>query len=231
MNNILSYEQVLLEQREKGPNDMLFGATVYNNYENALKALDAGADPNYIAPKSGNTAIAQAVKSGNLDLVKLMLDRGADVDLTHKEIGYKMTPLMFATQNGDIDMVKLLLDHGANPNAKSVSNISALAYAVEKHKTHDHDIRLLELLLDAGADPTAPLSRFSALTFDVVDYAAEQGNIKAIETIFTRSRNSMLRFKDEEKLTRFFKQMGYEVPDSVLERWRKISRGKNMFGV
>ena len=45
---------------------------------------------------------------GHLDVVRLLLDKGAKVDLGKKD-GW--TPLMSASKNGHLDVVRLLKDH------------------------------------------------------------------------------------------------------------------------
>lgn len=72
-------------------------------------ALDSGADVNEI---DGVTALYVAVEAGNIELTKLLIDRGADVNLPVK---FKRTPLYAAAFGGFPDLVKLLLDSGADP--------------------------------------------------------------------------------------------------------------------
>ena len=72
-------------------------------------ALDNGADINEL---DGVTALYIAVEAGNIDLAKLLIDRGADVNLPVK---FKRTPLYAAAFGGFPDLVKLLLDSGADP--------------------------------------------------------------------------------------------------------------------
>jgi ankyrin repeat protein len=64
----------------------------------------------------GHTALFYAASNGQLEVVKLLLEKGAGADIDGKN--HNGTPLLFAAQNGDIDVVKLLLAKGANPNAE-----------------------------------------------------------------------------------------------------------------
>ncbi|HKX61427.1 MAG TPA: ankyrin repeat domain-containing protein, partial [Verrucomicrobiae bacterium] len=64
----------------------------------------------------GNTALHLAArKPGNHRTVRLLLDRGADVNATNI---FGATALMAAAAAGDLDSVRLLLDCGANINAR-----------------------------------------------------------------------------------------------------------------
>lgn len=63
------------------------------------------------------TYLGLAIDSGNLELVKLMLDNGADPDFVfkHKDISPDVTPpLLVAVDSGNLEMVKLLVEAGAN---------------------------------------------------------------------------------------------------------------------
>jgi hypothetical protein len=51
----------------------------------------------------------------NIEIVKLLLDKGADVNLTDK---YGNTPLHLAASDGHIEIVKLLLEKGSDVNSK-----------------------------------------------------------------------------------------------------------------
>lgn len=53
---------------------------------------------------------------GHVDVVKLLLDRGADINTKDKEAG--STPLHGASSLGYVDVIKLLLEKGADINAK-----------------------------------------------------------------------------------------------------------------
>lgn len=69
-------------------------------------------NPKYLVPESLNRAIFEAVDVGNVHIVKLLLEKGADVNL---EVGDDSATLLYiATEKGRKDMVQLLLENGAN---------------------------------------------------------------------------------------------------------------------
>lgn len=70
-------------------------------------------DPDYIADGMG-TRLHHAAMIGDLETVKYLLDKGADVHVSDSNGG---TALLAATFTCREDIVVLLLAHGANPNA------------------------------------------------------------------------------------------------------------------
>lgn len=74
-------------------------------------ALDAGAEVD--EQGGGVTALYVASEAGNVELARLLIDRGADVDLLVK---FQRTPLYGAITTDHPDVVRLLLDSGADPN-------------------------------------------------------------------------------------------------------------------
>jgi ankyrin repeat protein len=88
----------------------------------------------------------------HLDIVKLLLDHGADPNLDYGfSNAWPITPLSNAVASGDFEIVKLLCEHGAKLNvAIGKNHDSAFHYAVAYH-----DAPLVKLLLQHKADPNA----------------------------------------------------------------------------
>lgn len=93
--------------------------------------------------QSDETALMIASLRGNLDLVKLLVYRGADVNKT----GW--TPLHYAASGGHTQVMRFLLDKNAYIDAASPSGNTPLMMAV-LYGSEDS----VELLLAHGADPT-----------------------------------------------------------------------------
>ncbi|WP_342189704.1 ankyrin repeat domain-containing protein [Spiroplasma endosymbiont of Dilophus febrilis] len=99
--------------------------------------IDAGTtdiNPQY---KNSLSLLYYAIDTGDIQIVKLLIDNGADVNFQDEN---GLTPLHFAIENaidtGDIQIVKLLIDNGADPNVLDCNNdfISPLHYAIIKNK-------------------------------------------------------------------------------------------------
>ncbi|KAB1202840.1 hypothetical protein CJ030_MR8G024953 [Morella rubra] len=103
--------------------------------------LECGASP-ALPSDSGATALHHAAGIGEIELLRLLLSKGVDVD-SQSDAG---TPLMWAAGLEQQDSVKVLLEHHANPNAETDDSITPLASAVAAGS-----LACLELLIQAGA--------------------------------------------------------------------------------
>nr|WP_245643702.1 ankyrin repeat domain-containing protein [Paraburkholderia oxyphila] len=113
--------------------------------------------------KAGENALMLASLNGDMELVKLLITKGAEVnkqgwtalhyaaangqdDVAKLLIGYSAdvnalspngtTPLMMAARGDHMSTAKLLLDHGANLNAKNQIGMNALDFA-KQYKAPD----------------------------------------------------------------------------------------------
>jgi outer membrane protein assembly factor BamB len=94
-------------------------------------ALDKGADVN-AKSRYGATALSFAADKGHTEVIRLLLDRKADINV--QDTFYSMRPLNMALMNEHIDAARLLLERGsmgapAALNAAVQRNDSALAKA------------------------------------------------------------------------------------------------------
>lgn len=82
--------------------------------------LNAGVDAN--TTFHGTSLICAATIHGNLDTVKLLLQRAANPNIGDTE---GISPIMHAVINEDIRMVRMLMQHGANPAQKAADGRDA----------------------------------------------------------------------------------------------------------
>jgi len=90
-----------------------------------------------------HTACSSSTSNGSLEVLKLLLKRGADGNACNK---WRETPLLIAANNGHRAAVEALLENGADPSMCSEAGWSALTFAA--HKGYDD---IVSLLLSAGA--------------------------------------------------------------------------------
>gem|GEM_PF-888537 len=122
----------------------LLTACQENNIGKVKKLLSEGVNPNAQDPQSGATALMLASEKGNKDIVELLLDRKALINL--KSINGR-TALYGAVMSGNIEVAKVLVAKGADINAEDLEGGTPLHAAV----TSD-DINSVEFLLAQGAN-------------------------------------------------------------------------------
>lgn len=122
-------------------------ASLLGRYDLVRTLLDGKASVQEKDECCGGTPLHSAAVSGNVELVSLLLSKGAKVD---SRSDHNVTPLMDACRNGKTGVAQLLLDKGADVNAASKKGWSPLMWAAEGGY-----IELVRLLLAKGADPRA----------------------------------------------------------------------------
>lgn len=171
----------------------LVSALINGHYDVAAFLINSGIDLT-LADKVGRTALYAAVDdhtmpSSNrpapkemdeqltsLDVIKLLLDKGAPIDARLREpipyrtkldrggdgvLGAGTTPLLRAAKAGDVAVVKMLLEQGADAKVATRNGVTAVAMAANvgtreedmtgRGKTQKQAIEVIKLLKDAGA--------------------------------------------------------------------------------
>ena len=103
--------------------------------------------PEYINIKDfmDQTALMIATGEGSIELVRILLENGANVNIQDNDDGH--TALMTASRRGYINIARMLIDAGADLEIKDESGDTALMYATTN--SHTETVRML---LDVGAD-------------------------------------------------------------------------------
>ncbi len=200
----------------------LLFAIINGHYDTAAMLLEKGADPN-ITDTAGMAALYAAVdmntlgevyghparpnssKVTALDLMKVLLERGANPNARLKSptlqrahtpgepaLGEGSTPLMRAAKNGDAATIRLLLDHGADLNARQKNGVTPLMFAAglgfgtgtfaNDFATPAELLECVKVLVAAGADVNAvseagqtPLHFGAQASDDIVKFLAANG--------------------------------------------------------
>lgn len=103
-----------------------------------------GANVNAVGYNGLVTALCLASITGNIELAKLLIECGANVNRIN---GLRATPLHWVCITGKIKLAKLLIEHGACVNAMGSYRETALHYTcVEGH------IKVAKLLVEKGGN-------------------------------------------------------------------------------
>ncbi len=108
------------------------------------KIIKAGIDVN-IKGQEGTIALIEAAQFNNLDIVRLLIKQGVDVNAIDNIVGW--TALMPTARNGHTDIINLLVKAGADINAIDKEGTTALVQAaIGGH------LDIIRVLIKAGAD-------------------------------------------------------------------------------
>lgn len=120
-------------------------------------------------PGSGSP-IKNAAARGHGEVVRFLLERGADPNLPEEGIAPDGHALHSAVVGGHIEIVRLLLEHGAHPNVEIESSADTLSAALGSagYSTRPNS-ELVELLCSHGASRAVHLLAYSG---DVLTAAA-----------------------------------------------------------
>ena len=132
------------------------------------------------------TALIAAIKNDHIDIVKILLDAGANPNLP------KSNDMSISGSSGDTalavavdyadntSLIQMLLSKKADPNIPNSLGLTPLMHAIKKNH-----FNVVLLLLNAGADPN-PKNRFGDTPLLL---AVKQGNVKIIEMLLSKRVN------------------------------------------
>ena len=124
-----------------------------------------------ISSQGGMTALHFAARQGFTDVVKALVEGGADIN--QRNTGDQTSPLLITIINGHFDLAKWLLEKGADARAEAFNGVTPL-YAVlniqwapkslyPSPKAYQQQtttyLDLMQMLIDKGADVNARVSR------------------------------------------------------------------------
>lgn len=107
--------------------------------------INEGVEVNYVNNTCSTTALEKAAKTGDLEIVKLLINSKAK-----HENYYDRNPLVIALDQGFMEIASFLIETGANVNTDPNEDCTPLLLA-----THLNSIELVKKIVRAGADVNA----------------------------------------------------------------------------
>jgi ankyrin repeat protein len=138
----------------------------------------------------GWTPLQRAAQNGHAAVVKLLLEKGAELESKDKWYSYKRTALSCAAENGHAAVVKLLLEEGAELELKDNKWRTPLSWAAENGHA-----AVVKLLLEKGAE--LKLKDYEGWT--PLLWAARNGHAAVIKLLL--EKGAELESDDYEKRT------------------------------
>ncbi len=144
--------QVLAHLRARGAYCDICTACHIGDLERVKELLDqdptlANRVSDYVTYYVGSGApLKNAAAQGHIEIVKLLLERGADPNLREEGVAPNGHALYSAVANKHFEIAKLLLKHGAHPNPEVESSADALSRAIS-----NLDQPMTDLLCSYGA--------------------------------------------------------------------------------
>jgi ankyrin repeat protein len=126
----------------------VFDAAAFGRIERLREILDGDASLTGSVSEDGFTPLHLAVFARQEEAARLLIARGADVDVLSQGPIARVPPLGTAAFARTVPLSRLLLDAGADPNRQGEGGFTALHSAAQ-----NGDVELVRLLLERGGDP------------------------------------------------------------------------------
>ena len=184
----------------------LFQAATYGDIANVRKYLDLGANIE-VKDYRGLTSLQIACARGHLDVVRLLLDRGANIEAAGGNTG--QTSLIMASEDGILDVVKELLDRGANIEAaENRHGLNSLMMASWRGK-----LNVVKELVDRGANIFA--KNAGGVT---ARHAAERMGFSEIAEFLREKEQAIARMGLAERVVKYQNQPNGKNFPTVLQK-------------
>eukprot|EP00833_Pecoramyces_ruminatium_P018011 jgi/Orpsp1_1/1192043/evm.model.d7180000090145.2 len=154
-------------------NNEIIEIIICNNRLNILKILIPGYLNINNEDIDGNTALIYAIKYQNFEIIKYLVDNGADMNVVNKKINV----IYHLINNNNIDILKYLVDNNLNINKKDQYGQTLLGYSISLKNE-----QIINFLIQHNAD-------FSGISnkIEILDLITKNNNLNLINFIVFNS--------------------------------------------
>lgn len=178
--------------------------------ELVLFLLDAGA-------QNMGSAVMEAASRNDMEMVKILLDAGADIDCFSDDL---KTPLTVAILKGYDELAIYLLRAGADANGRKLvvddKQVTPLQAAVHQDKT-----KLARILLEAGADVNSPAP--IDILHDNYPYSVDFTEVPSGNIYFTGTALQIAIYRRNHKLVKTLLHAGADINAAASEYYGRTA--------
>uniref|UniRef100_A0A336N437 CSON006168 protein n=1 Tax=Culicoides sonorensis TaxID=179676 RepID=A0A336N437_CULSO len=135
------------------------------------------------------TPLHDAISRSNLEIVKYLIDRGADVNAKDSN---ERTALHEVAKHSNLEIVKYFIDHGADVHAKDSNKRTAL-HEVAKHS----NLEIVKYFIDHGADHCMNLLLAQILKLTALHESIISSNLEIVKYLIDHGAEVNAKDKDD----------------------------------
>ena len=166
-------------------------------------------DVNDAATVDGLTALHYAAQNGSLDIIKFLVEHGADISAQDYE--QSRSVIHFAALNGDIECIKYLTENGADLLDKDANGATAFHYAVMAN-----NLEAVKYFVTKKLDYTAKDYR----GWTAMHYAADGGALEVMKYLLAKGLN-INELNDRKRTPLFLARQFHELRQFMLSKGAK----------
>lgn len=154
--------------------------------------LEPAEEPNMV-----NKPLAYAAAYGNLEIVKMIVEKGADLN---GRVAYGDVPLIKAAENGNIDIIRYLLEKGADVNMPNSFGITPfIGFCLDK----DKDMDIVKLAYEKGGEINKSYINYTQnyygkFNYNALQFAVAKGRIEVIKFLIEKGGDPSIKTFDNK---------------------------------